>query len=112
MGIVWRLRFKHKQKLRNRSPGIQWWHATSTETPRAITRAFREERVGGVLYDAIRTVQTTEDLWDRHLILVQLDVPEDWRDRGNVELCLHELGVRLVTPVTTGETNGQEEQGR
>lgn len=94
---------KHRFLWRPRNNGGQWWAASTKRHVGDILRAFREERVGLILYESVGLLAPTGKVFGgRKVILLQLKVPKgyDWA----VDVCLSEIGVGLLDPAR--EENG------
>jgi hypothetical protein len=116
-----KLRIRKKKRSNDNPPDKEtepegeWWRAALTSHSTAqINRAFREERVGGILLDTVRgVVPSDERFFDSPVVFIRLNVPTHRIDRDGMELCLSELGIGLLEPVLeeTEEDAAETHQG-
>lgn len=78
-----------------------WWTAISKHTPRELRRKFRKQDVGGVLLEHVRGFKSTDQTyWDERVIMIKLCPCEDRTLQAGIDLCLSEIGIGLLEPVT------------
>lgn len=100
--VVYRLRRKAviEDGMTRRDNGGRWWTAVCRKHISEVHRAFREERVAGVLYDAVgRIVPTKETYEGLKVIKIQIRYPQDRLGVYYTNVCLSELGVGLLDAV-------------